>query len=50
MRELEANVNSVKEPLCNDLKAELDRITYPIMEKLGNHLDYYESAENDRTL
>ena len=50
IRELEANVNSVKEPLGNDLKNELDRITYPIMEKLGNHLDYYESAENDRTL
>ena len=50
MRELEANVNSVKEPLCRDLKEELDRITYPIIEKLGNHLDYYESAENDRTL
>ena len=50
MRELEANVNSVKEPLGRDLKEELDRITYPILEKLGNHLDYYESAENDRTL
>ena len=50
IRELEANVKSVKEPLCRNLKEELDKITYPIMEKLGNHLDYYESAENDRTL
>ncbi len=50
IRELEANVKSVREPLSRELKLELDRITYPIMEKLGNHLDYYESAENDRTL
>ena len=50
MHELEANVKSVREPLGNDLKCELDKITCPIIEKLGNHLDYYESAENDRTL
>lgn len=50
IHELEANVKSVREPLSGDLKRELDKITWPIMEKLGNHLDYYESAENDRTL
>jgi aryl-alcohol dehydrogenase-like predicted oxidoreductase len=50
IHELKANVRAVQEPLSKDLKAELDRITSPIMEKLGNHLDYYESAENDRTL
>lgn len=49
-QQLEANVSAVREPLDKDVKAELDRITLPIKEKLGNHLDYYESAENDRTL
>lgn len=48
--ELKANINAVKTPLSEDIKAELDRITLPVMEKLGNHFDYYESAENDRTL
>ena len=48
--ELEANVKSVHNRLSQDLKTELDRITLPLMEKLGNHFDYYESAENDRTI
>lgn len=48
--ELEANVKSVSEPLSRDIKEELDRVTLPVMEKLGNHFDYYESAGNDRTL
>lgn len=50
IKELEANVNAAREPLSFDVKLELDRITQDIKEKLGNHLDYYESAENDRTL
>lgn len=48
--ELNANVKAVHSPLNKAIKAELDRITLPVMEKLGNHFDYYESAENDRTL
>jgi aryl-alcohol dehydrogenase-like predicted oxidoreductase len=48
--ELEANVEAVRNPLDQEIKLELDRITLPVMEKLGNHFDYYESAENDRTL
>lgn len=47
--ELEANVNAIQNPLSNEIKAELDNITLPVMKKLGNHFDYYESAENDRT-
>ena len=50
IRELEANVKSVQEPLDREIKLKLDKITCTIMRKLGNHLDYYESAENDRTL
>lgn len=48
--ELEENVKTVHSPLSKEIKAELDRITLPVMEKLGNHFDYYESAENDRTI
>jgi hypothetical protein len=46
----EANVKAVHSTLDREIKAELDRITLPVMEKLGNHFDYYESAENDRTI
>ena len=48
--ELEANVKAVHSPLRKEIRSELDRITLPLMEKLGNHFDYYESAENDRTI
>ncbi len=50
IQELEANVKAAGNPLNKDIKSELDRITLPLMEKLGNHFDYYESAQNDRTL
>ena len=50
VNELETNVKAVHSPLRKDIKTELDRITLPLMEKLGNHFDYYESAENDRTI
>jgi myo-inositol catabolism protein IolS len=50
INELKANVKAVNVPLSKETKTELDRVTLPVMEKLGNHFDYYESAENDRTL
>jgi myo-inositol catabolism protein IolS len=50
INELEVNVKAVHSPLSKEIKNELDRITQPVMEKLGNHFDYYESKENDRTL
>jgi myo-inositol catabolism protein IolS len=50
IRELEANVNAVKGTLSDDIREELNRVTLPVKEKLGNHFDYYESVENDRTL
>lgn len=50
IQELEANVRAIQEPLPKEIKTKLDQITLPVMEKLGNHFDYYESAENDRTL
>jgi aryl-alcohol dehydrogenase-like predicted oxidoreductase len=48
--ELGANVKAVDGTLSKEIIEELDRVTLPVMEKLGNHFDYYESAENDRTL
>jgi aryl-alcohol dehydrogenase-like predicted oxidoreductase len=48
--ELEENVKASSGTLSNDIMDELDKITLPLMEKLGNHLDYYESAANDRTI
>jgi myo-inositol catabolism protein IolS len=47
--ELEANVKAVENSLSQEIKDKLDQITLPLMEKLGNHFDYYESSENDRT-
>lgn len=49
IKELEANVKATDSPLSQEIKSELDRITLQVREKLGNHFDYYESAENDRT-
>ncbi len=48
--ELEENVKAICTPLSENIRTELDRITFPVKEKLGNHFDYYESAENDRTI
>lgn len=48
--ELQKNVDAIENPLAPDIKDELDKITAPVMIALGNHFDYYESAENDRTL
>ncbi len=50
LRELEENVKAARTPLHKKIKDELDMITLPLMKKLGNHFDYYESAENDRTI
>lgn len=49
VRELRANVEAVNIGLSKEIKAELDQATLPVKEILGNHFDYYESAENDRT-
>ncbi len=48
--QLQANVKAVDVRLSQDLNAELDILTQPLMLKLGNHFDYYESVENDRTI
>lgn len=48
--EVEANVKAADGTLSKEILDELNRVTLPVMEQLGNHFDYYESAENDRTI
>jgi myo-inositol catabolism protein IolS len=48
--ELELNVKSVETGLDPEVVAELNQVTDELKDKLGNHFDYYESKENDRTL
>jgi aryl-alcohol dehydrogenase-like predicted oxidoreductase len=50
VKELTSNAEAVSRKLSPDIMHELDMITRPLMLKLGNHFDYYESAANDRTL
>lgn len=49
VQQLEQNISHVNEPLTVDVVAALNVATQPVMDALGNHFDYYESAENDRT-
>ena len=49
VRKLEENVHATAEPLPAELIEKLNRATLPVLEKLGNSFDYYESFENNRT-
>jgi aryl-alcohol dehydrogenase-like predicted oxidoreductase len=46
--QVEDNVH-LTDPLPADIIDELNDVTRPLKEKLGNHIDLFESAENDRT-
>jgi aryl-alcohol dehydrogenase-like predicted oxidoreductase len=46
---LEENVRAAAEPLTADIIQQLNVVTQPVLEKLGNSFDYYESFENNRT-
>jgi aryl-alcohol dehydrogenase-like predicted oxidoreductase len=48
--ELNENLAAVEHPLEPSVVSRLNQITEELKTKLGNHCDYYESAENDRTL
>jgi aryl-alcohol dehydrogenase-like predicted oxidoreductase len=50
VHELEQNLSAVNSPLDPSIVLALNEITDDLKTKLGNHADYYESAENDRTL
>jgi len=48
-RRLEDNVRAAAEPLAPDIRERLNAATRPLLEKLGDSFDYYESVENNRT-
>lgn len=50
VEKLEQNIKAVVIPLEKEIIKDLNRITSPVKRALGNHIDYYESAENDRTI
>ncbi len=49
IRKLEENVRAAAQPLSARIVGQLNRVTQPVLDKLGNSLDCYESFENDRT-
>ena len=49
VRQFIANFQAVAEPLDPAVLAELNRISQPLLDKLGPSFDYYENLENDRT-
>jgi aryl-alcohol dehydrogenase-like predicted oxidoreductase len=48
--QLKANLKAVQTPLDPDIVQQLNQATEHLKLQMGNHFDYYESAENDRTL
>lgn len=49
VRRLEDNVRAAAQPLPPEIVAKLNAATKPVLDKLGNSFDYYESLENNRT-
>ena len=46
---LDANVRAAAQPLSSDIIQELNTVTQPVLDKLGDSFDYYESFANNRT-
>lgn len=46
---LEENVRAAKRPLSAEIIQKLNVITQPVLDRLGDSFDYYESVENNRT-
>lgn len=49
-KELEMNVEAVSTKLDPQIVSELNKVTNDLKEKMGNHFDYYENKDHDRTL
>lgn len=49
VRKLEENVRAAAQPLPAGILERLNRVTQPVLDKLGNSLDCYESFKDDRT-
>ena len=48
--QMEMNAKTMEEELATDIVAALDEATAPLKAALGNHIDMFESVENDRTI
>jgi aryl-alcohol dehydrogenase-like predicted oxidoreductase len=48
LEELKTNVNATEYDLSNAIISELNEVTQPILDKLGNNPDYYEPVELSR--
>lgn len=48
-KELESNIQAASGKLLPEIVDKLSIVTKPLMDKLGNSFDYYESLANDRT-
>jgi aryl-alcohol dehydrogenase-like predicted oxidoreductase len=49
-KQLEENVKALEAEVEDEIIHQLNQVTENLKQKLGNHFDYYESAENDRTI
>jgi aryl-alcohol dehydrogenase-like predicted oxidoreductase len=49
VQKLAANIKAASEPISLELWEKLNRVTQPLMEKLGPSFDYWENPANDRT-
>jgi aryl-alcohol dehydrogenase-like predicted oxidoreductase len=50
VKQLEENVQALEVAVDDEIIVRLNKATETLKGKLGNHFDYYESKENDRTL
>ena len=48
VEELDENILAASLTLAPDIITQIDRVSRPVLDKLGNNADYYESAENSR--
>ncbi len=49
LKKLRMNIDATFEPLRPDILEELNRVTQPLLDRLGPSFDYYEDSVNDRT-
>jgi aryl-alcohol dehydrogenase-like predicted oxidoreductase len=50
VKQLEENLQALEVEVDDEIIVRLNKATETLKGKLGNHFDYYESKENDRTL
>ncbi len=48
--QLECNIKAATDSIDRDIVKQLNRVTRPLMKKMGRSFDYYENEENDRTI